>query len=245
MGWFGAACPVRPREQRWVEASMRTFRRELGPGPLGRPVVLPTPEFFPDSRTGTDADIDTFFRRVCRYAEVDPSAITVETFGGNEEAELARATGLTYESRSAAGDYRRAGGRPVIGVDRAAVDHPARLVATIAHELAHHRLHERGLGEDRADHEPLADLLTVYLGLGVFTANAAFEYRTDLRRRSAHRLGYLTEPMFGYGLACFAWLREETEPDWARSVDANPRSALKRGLRYLAGNAPAGEFPAP
>lgn len=234
MGWFGAACPVQPREQRWIEESMGMFRRELGPGPLRRPVVLPTAEFFPDPPTGTDADIDVVFRRVCRYAEVDAAAITVEVYGGGEEAEFARATGLTYESRSAAGDYRRAGGRAIIGVDRAAVAHPGRLVATIAHELAHHRLREGGLDTDRDDGEPLADLLTVYLGLGVFTANAAFDHRSDLQRRSTHRLGYLTEPMFGYGLACFAWLREETEPDWAGSVDANPGSALRRGLRYLA-----------
>jgi hypothetical protein len=57
--------------------------------------------------------------------------------------------------------------------------------------------------------------------------------------------GYLTEPMFGYGLACLAWLREETGPGWASAVDANPRSALKRGLRYLARNATPGQFPGP
>src|SRR4051812_23554236 len=234
MGWFGAACPVPPREQRWIEESMSLFRREFGTGPLRRPVVLPTPGFFPDARTGTDADIDPIFRRVCRYAEVDPAAITVEVYGGDEEAEFARAAGLTYESRSAAGDYRRAGGRAIIGVDRAALARPERLVATIAHELAHHRLHEKGLDTGRADGEPLVDLLTVYIGLGVFTANAAFEYRSDPARRSTRRLGYLTEPMFGYGLACFALLREETEPGWAGAVDANPSSALRRGLRYLA-----------
>ncbi len=143
---------------------------------------------------------------------MDPAPITVELHGGGGEAELARAAGLELRSSTAAGDYRRDGGRPVIGIDVASAAHPARLIATIAHELAHHRLDERGLDRDRADHEPLADLLTVHLGLGIFTANAAFEYRADQRRRSTHRLGYLTEPMFGYALACHAWLREETRP---------------------------------
>jgi hypothetical protein len=225
------------------EESMSMFRRELGAGPLARPVVLPTPEFFPDERTGTDADIDPIFRRVCSYAEVEASAITVEVYGGSEEAEFARATGLNYESKSAAGDYRREGGRPIVGVDRTAVARPERLVATIAHELAHHRLRERDLDTDRDDREPLTDLLTVYLGLGVFAANAVFEYRVDLQHRSTRRLGYLTEPMFGYGLACFAWLREEPDPNWARAVDANPRSALRRGMRYLARNAQPGTLP--
>jgi hypothetical protein len=233
MGVFGAGCPVAPREQRWIEESTSLFRRELGPG---RPVVLPAD--FPGPY-----HVDDVFRRVCRYAEVDPAPITVELHGGGGEAELARAAGLDLRSSTAAGDYRREGGRPVIGIDVASAAHPARLIATIAHELAHHRLGERGLDRDRADREPLADLLTVHLGLGIFTANAAFEYRVDQRRRSTHRLGYLTEPMFGYALACHAWLREETAPAWARHVDGNPRSALRRGLRYLARHAPAGHLP--
>jgi hypothetical protein len=39
--------------------------------------------------------------------------------------------------------------------------------------------------------------------------------------------------MFGYGLARYAWLRGEADPGWARYVDTNPRTFVKRGLRYL------------
>jgi hypothetical protein len=228
---FEARCPVAPREQRWIEESIGLFRREFA---TGRPVVLPT------DLPGPHTDIHDVFHQVCRHAEVDPRLITVELYGG--EAEFARAAGLTLRSTSAAGDYRREAGRAIIGLDVAALSHPAHLIATIAHELAHHRLDERGL--DRPDHEPLADLLTVHMGLGIFTANAAFEYRVDGRRRSTHRLGYLTEPMFGYGLACHAWLREEAAPAWARHVDGNPRSTLRRGLRYLARHTTPGHLPA-
>nr|BFE73682.1 hypothetical protein GCM10020092_069830 [Actinoplanes digitatis] len=48
------------------------------------------------------------------------------------------------------------------------------------------------------------------------------------------RLGYLTEPMFGYALARYAWLRGETDPPWARHLDTNPRTFLRQGLRFLA-----------
>lgn len=116
------------------------------------------------------------------------------------------------------------------------------LVATTAHELAHERLLvEAEVDPDRADQEPLADLLTVYLGLGGFTANAALDRETWLepgqlrpRQRSrVSRQGYLTEPMFGYALARYSWLRGETDPDWADYVDTNPRTFLRQGLRYL------------
>jgi len=53
--------------------------------------------------------------------------------------------------------------------------------------------------------EPLTDLLTVFLGFGVFTANAAFriEQHQDGRSQgwSARRQGYLSEEEFGYALA--------------------------------------------
>jgi len=113
------------------------------------------------------------------------------------------------------------------------------LVATIAHELGHVLLLGNGrIPADRKDHEPLTDLLTVFFGLGIFSANAVFEYSREVRGEYAYastsRLGYLTEPMFGYGLARYAWLRGEADPRWARYVDTNPRTFLKRGLRYLA-----------
>src|ERR1700677_3682477 len=109
-------------------------------------------------------------------------------------------------SSGAAGAYHRDDGELVLTIDRSYQRESAQLVAVIAHELGHVRL----LGENRitvgqwADHEPLTDLLTVYLRLGVFTANAAlsFSKSTNLRCTawSAQRLGYITEQMFGYEL---------------------------------------------
>jgi hypothetical protein len=89
----------------------------------------------------------------------------------------------------------------------------------------------------RRDQEPLTDLLTVYLGMGIFTANAAFDFSRQAGCRvdswQAQRLGYLTEQMYGYALACYALLRGEPHPPWARYLDTNPRVYLKQGVRYL------------
>lgn len=241
MGLFAAECPVAPRERRWIETSMAWFRDEFGVDYLRRPIVLPTNEFFPDTH-----DIAALVTRLCGYADVDPGKITIELYGDSAEQDLARAAGLTTRSRGAAGHYRRVDGRAVIGIDRTLGTTPDRLIATVAHELGHVRLLDEGrIDRDRADHEPLTDLLTVYLGLGLFTANARFDYRRDDRRQSTSNLGYLTEPMFGYGIACHAWLRGEPRPDWLRYLDTNPRAYAKRGLRYLAANAQPAELPPP
>jgi hypothetical protein len=127
----------------------------------------------------------------------------------------------------------RRDGRGIVTIDGNQAREPMALVATIAHELGHERLIGEGLHDpDAADHEPLTDLLTVVFGLGVFAANAAFEYRTDPGAWRTSRLGYLTEPMWGYALGRYAWLRGETAPEWTRHLDTNPRS-YARTLRYV------------
>jgi hypothetical protein len=241
---FGTKCPVDVREQNWIEESMNWFHAEFGEGPLRQALVLPTPDFFPDQYSGTGSEIGAVVARVCRHASVDPDMIMVEFYGDSGEAELARVAGLTVRTESTAGHYREEGGRAIIGIDETLAATPTRLVATIAHELGHVRLLGEGrITTDRRDHEALTDLLTVYLGFGIFTANACFDFSQDEGRRSTSRLGYLTEPMFGYGLACYAWLRGETRPNWAKYLDTNPRVYLKRGLRYLTDNVDTGQFP--
>jgi hypothetical protein len=150
---------------------------------------------------------------------------------------------IRNSSRTAAGHHRTRDGRSVIGIHDDQARRPMALVATVAHELGHALLLGGGLiTADREDHEPLTDLLTVYFGLGIFSANSAFEFSQEARGRysytSTSRLGYLTEPMYGYGLARFAWLRGESRPSWARYLDTNPGTFLKRGLRFLDQAAP-------
>src|SRR5262249_48375253 len=140
--------------------------------------------------------------------------------------------------QGAAGLYQDEGWGQTIHLDAAALPDPLALVATAAHELGHVLLLGQGrVSPDAEDHEELTDLLTVFLGLGVFTAN------TRVRSESSHdgltesfgirRLGYLGQPQTGYALALFAYARGEHDPAWARHLCADVRSPFKAGLRYL------------
>jgi hypothetical protein len=86
----------------------------------------------------------------------------------------------------------------------------------------------------------MTDLLTVFLGLGIFTANSAARFRQwqDDRRAgwSMHRLGYLSEEVYGYALAKFAAERQETDPAWTRYLSTNVRSYFKRSQKWLTKN---------
>jgi hypothetical protein len=239
-------CPVVEREQHWIESSMDWFCGQFGDGAVRRPVILPTDDYFPGTYTGTDDEVRAVVRRVSGYMGVDSDSVEVE-FYRQSAPDVA---GLAQPSqRGTAGHYVVRDGRPVVGIEDAMAARPMALVATIAHELGHHLLlGANRIAPDRKDGEPLTDLLTVYFGLGIFGANAALDfsrpYRAARERLTssrgvvrpgwrASRLGYMTEPMFGYALARYAWLRGEEHPVWMSYVDGNPRDAMRKGLRYL------------
>ena len=248
---LGHRCPVDPTEQSWIQESMQWFSTQFGERPLTRPVVLPTREFFPPPFSGSDEDVRAAVRRVAGYMGADAAAITVAfTSDLADEQERVRVLPVAPQVSGAAGLYQQHDGRGVLTFDRSSIADPAVLLAVIAHELGHARLTgEHRISADRKDQEPLTDLLTVYLGMGIFTANASFDFsrgrpQARIGGWQTRRLGYLTEQMFGYGLACYARLRGEPEPDWARYLDTNPRSYMKHGLAYLGRAAPGGGLPA-
>ncbi len=211
---------------------------EFGTDRLHGGVVLPNDDYFPGVYRGSRDDVQAVLERLCRHMDVDPDRVELEPYAADENPALSAHVPIHSQSSGAAGHHRVRDGRSVIGLRDDLARRPMSLVATIAHELGHVLLlADRRISREREDHEPLTDLLTVFFGLGVFTANAAFEQSREIRGEysytSTNRQGYLTEPMYGYALARYAWLREETDPSWARYLDTNPGVLCRRGLRYL------------
>jgi hypothetical protein len=243
---FNPRCPVQERERAWIEESIDWLRGEFGVAPLNVPVILPTSEYFPPPFSGSDADVRALVRSVARYmgVQADVDVRFSEDFDDAENLMRLFPGGTgTFRSSGVAGAYTHADadGLHVVTLDRSNVGEPERLLAVIAHELGHVRLFgERRMSADRPDHEPLTDLATVYLGMGIFTANAAFNFGRvsgyglePAGGWQSRRLGYMTEQMFGYALARYAVYRGELDPAWARYLDTNPRVYMKQGIRYL------------
>ncbi len=236
MAWWGTVqCPVVPAEQEWIEKSADFLLTSFGADRLRAEVVLPTDDYFPGAYSGSRADVRAVFAKLCAHMGVDPSGVDLEHEEQDEDAlRLRDLIPMTFRDQGAAGHYQVRDGRAVVTVQDKQAARPMELVATVAHELCHVRLLGEGrIPEDRKDGEPLTDLATVFFGLGIFSANSSFEHHRTEGYTTTSRLGYLTEPMWGYALAYYAWLRGEENPSWARHLDTNPRTYLKRGLRYL------------
>lgn len=238
MALFAPKCPVSTEARDWIDESMEWFTGQFGRDAACRRAVEPTPEFFPEPYAGTDADVRGVVDRVCTFMDVDSAHVRVNFIGTTDDELLRHLPGYTLSSSGAAAEYVRDGDTDVITISRTTAASARHTVAAIAHELGHARLLGEGrIIATRRDQEQLTDLVTVFLGMGIFTANAAFEFTTrrDSQRSgwSAQRLGYLSEQMYGYALAVWARLRGETDPTWARHLDTNPRSYMRQSARFL------------
>jgi hypothetical protein len=112
------------------------------------------------------------------------------------------------------------------------------LVAVIAHELGHEiLLGQKRISIDEPDHEPLTDLLTVFFGLGIFTANSTIQDRGwhsgGWSGWETSKMGYLDQPTLGYALAQFARVRAEHNPAWIKYIRPDVRAPMKQSFRFL------------
>lgn len=144
--------------------------------------------------------------------------------------------------QGALGTYRAEGDKFLVSVEAANLDDPLALVATMVHELGHvHLLGHGRISNETEDHEPLTDLLTVYLGLGVITANSvireAYLRVGEYSGWQVGRRGYLTMPIYGYALALFAQARGDDGAGWSRELRPDVRSAFNQSMRVLAADA--------
>ncbi|HEY6305805.1 MAG TPA: hypothetical protein VI488_05010 [Candidatus Angelobacter sp.] len=254
---FSPKLPVTEEDRRWADEGFLRLEKLLGRRRmLEANQVLPDAEHFPDPYDKTPAAAEVLFERVCSYMRVDRSRIELEVFA-DETDELREilpywrggtggCAGLyTHDAPGPGSDTTENGPREaagmVVALRSSQLKDPLTLVATMAHELGHVILLGGGLMDPKTpDHEPMTDLLTVFLGLGIFTANSAgrFKQYQDERRQgwSMQRLGYLPEEVFGYALARFAHKREEEKPAWAAHLSTNVRSYYKRSRAWLQKN---------
>jgi uncharacterized protein YjbI with pentapeptide repeats len=243
--WFASEpdCPIDPPTREWIERRWAWLTEQFGLERVrSSRVILPSADFFPDSYQGTADDARVMLDRVCGYMGIAPETVELSIFEDRNPVHDGQGRLGT------AGLYHEEAGKFRIWVEVGNLDDPLGLVATMAHEIGHVLLLGHGrVSPDAEDHEALTDLLTVYLGMGVFTANSVIRehywHAGAVAGWSMGRRGYLSMPMYGYALARFARTRAEEDPPWAKHLRADVHSAFTKSCRLLA--APAQAVPAP
>jgi len=245
MFFFPPKLPVTDEQRLWVDNGFSRLEKLVGRRRmLEAKVIEPTAEDFPDAYSKTPESLELLFARVCGYMRVDRSTLKLEIFPDETEELRDLLPSWSAGAQGPAGVYLHAhlrehvDERTVVAIRGSMMKDPLSLVATVAHELGHVILLGGNLmNPDTEDHEPLTDLLTVFLGLGIFTANSAARFQQFQSERkigwSTQRLGYLPQPVFGYALARLATERSEHKPDWTRHLSPNVKADFKNSKRWL------------
>ena len=227
LGWFRSkpTCPVSEENKAWIENRFSWFVDEFGLERLKySELIHPTTDFFPADYDYTAAGIWEIMNRVAKFMDVEPSLLRLEFYRHS----LPDIEGMWNHGTS--GLYFESDGQFDIWLEMETLKDPLHVVATLAHEIGHVvLLGQQRISPDEEDQEPLTDLLTVFFGLGLFSANNVIHenYWNDgpLSGWSIGRRGYVTMEMYGYAFALYALARGETSPKWLSQLRLDVRSA--------------------
>jgi hypothetical protein len=155
---------------------------------------------------------------------LDPGCVELSLY--DDQSPLAGQPNFEGQWQGTAGLYHPEGGRFRVWVELENLADPLGMVATMAHELGHvHLLGHGRISGEAEDHEPLTDLLTVFFGLGVITANPV------IREQSWQDLQYTCWKIGRPGVLDDAGLRVRTGP---------VRLFARRGWRRVVSGASSG-----
>lgn len=233
-GWLRPApgSPVSEEERIWIESRFNWLTDEFGVERLlNAPLILPTSEYFPTSYRGEESEIQNLLELVAKYMDIDPARLLLRFYEDEKPLFEAQRHGTT-------GFYSESTHFLKIWLETSRLEDPFGVVATLAHEIGHAvLLGQRRVSPAEQDHELLTDLVTVFLGLGIFSANAALHENYWSHGQwsgwSIGRQGYMSMDMYGYAFALYATARSETRPQWASHLRRDVRSAMKKGLRFI------------
>lgn len=222
------ACPVDEQTRIWMEKSFQfllgIFGRE---NTKNRKVLIPEKVDFPVQYDGSERAAYETLKIVANQMETPLERITLDFYDDHLRQITEGSPGGLYWGKGENDKFE-------ISLVRTKLDEPEEMVATLAHEIAHIKL----LGENRLEEndETITDLTTIFFGLGIFNANAAFKTFADSTYYGWSQSGYLTQMEWGYALALFAYIRQEQQPDWANYLCKNVKADFIQGQNFISRN---------
>lgn len=218
--------PVSTDMEEWIVESFGwAIRHRLLHGTT--PLVQASRTYFPAPRGATNEEtVAGLFADLRRLLGLEAASLALAPLDV-----LAPEHRNPLEASSVAGTWQGGEDAALVSYDPALIDRPLVLIATLAHELIHHVLHQ--VGEEAPGGEAAGELSTdlhvITTGFGLFAMGAA-------EQSGWH--GYLSQPSRAHALAVFLRVSGH-DPDLALRL-LPPRSArlLRSALRRVPDDAP-------
>lgn len=202
--------------------------------------VFPTSACFPHSAEHGHALAEAMFDQVRAHAGMADWPCVVQPQEHDPDPLVGPALLVQGAPQSPAGTYRGTEDGALITYHPRQLGDPMALVATFAHELAHYRT-ERFPEPPPGGWdvwEPATDLAAVFLGFGIFLANAHFRFSQHSDGQTmgwqSQRQGYLSEPEILHMQAIFSNLLELPAAGTLPHLKPALRGMFKRLYREVA-----------
>ncbi len=241
-----AHLPLRDRRE-WLLDRLGDLVERAGVEPLvSWPLIEPDSWFFPDRWDPLDdRTIERLLRRLLWYAGLDELDVALYVV---DEPERNNGPALVVQPEHHEAVAWFAGiedNTCLFGLYRARLTTGDEFAAAMAHEVAHayRAVHELCVANSDTE-EQLTDLTTVYLGTGVLSTNAAYQYRsgaTTAGLLAGHqwqhkRLGYLGHESLAFLLAARCHLRDLDKREIRRIaalLEPTQRECFAAALAYF------------
>ncbi len=206
-------CPLSQEQRAWIERTINRLISIYGKARfLNTRTLLPDDQGFPHPYTNSEEFATQVFEKICAIMDIDPDNIDLEF--GETEIDL-DASSDEYGSRYIPGSYTPEYDQ-LVTLNLDLVYGFEQLVAVVAHELSHVSL-DREVPEEidhsEDDYEATVDIVSIFLGFGLFMARVNTAYFSLNRSMN---LGYLSPPVICYALAFISWKRREDISTWKR-----------------------------
>ncbi len=233
-----------PVDEDWQFATWRAFLMRFGgvADLKSSSLILPNAAFFPPTDAQGHARVEHIFAQVKALAGLSEWHCQLVAQPERPERKVGDFLHVQIESdETPLGTFAVEGNEVVITYDPASMADPVTLIATLIHELSHYMIASAlpDIYQDEETHEFATDLLTVYLGFGLFGANRAFQFKQHGDSFSQgwqySRQGYLDERAWCFALAIFFCLRGEDHSIAKPFLKSHLYADLQKAFRYLTG----------
>ena len=233
--------PLDFESRKYFEQNLLWLNQEFpNPDIEQRIILTPTETHFPLDWNGSEATALKAIKIVSEHMQIAFDELNVDFFdSGIQEIDMGNNTLFLEndpDSQNAAGLYfnQKENDKFSIAFDKRYLNLPESLIATIAHELSHVKLHGEKRLED--NDELLVDLTTVFFGFGIFNANSCFKFHQSMDRWEYNQLGYLKQQEWAYAIALMAFIRNEDNPEWSEYLDKTIKKDFEKSLSYMIEN---------
>jgi hypothetical protein len=238
MFWSKPKSPITTEDEEWTEGNLNWLIDEFKDPKVK--TITPSKEFFDYKFTGQQKDAEYILETVKKLMDVQSNNFELKYFSEHNEKDyqkygVSKSEGLNDSFEYATGTYQETESGPtIISIETRQLKNPVALIATISHELAHHKL----LGENRIEEndEFLTDLTAIFFGFGIFLNNSKFnfsQWQDDSHQGWAmNTSGYLPKQIINFAIAYLNYYRQD-ETDVHEYLDKEGSKIYKKSLKYL------------